>query len=102
MKTKGEKKEQIREQIVEASRVYRDKLAGKVFLYVVGGEWFEVVFQTKLCKDCLKYVICKIIIFIPENFDYPRPLQCRNVVEGNFCPLVQLRVSFLHAKHGII
>lgn len=46
MKTKGEKKEQIREQIVEASRVYRDKLAGKVFLYVVGGEWFEVVFQT--------------------------------------------------------
>lgn len=46
MGTKEEKKKLIRGQIIAASRIYRDKLAGKVFLYVTGNEFFEVVFQT--------------------------------------------------------
>ena len=46
MKTKIEKKDTIRKQIIAASHVYREHLAGKVFLYVVGESYFEVVFQT--------------------------------------------------------
>lgn len=46
MATKTDKKEHIRKQIIDASWVYRDNLAGKVFLYVTGDEYFEVVFQT--------------------------------------------------------
>lgn len=50
MKAKQDKKENIRKQIISASYVYRDKLAGKVFLYVFGNEYFEVVFQTDRFK----------------------------------------------------
>ena len=46
MATKAEKKENIRTQIIAAAQSYRDNLVGKVFLYVVGKEYFEVVFQT--------------------------------------------------------
>lgn len=46
MATKTDKKEHIRKQIIDASYVYRDNLAGKAFLYVIGDEYFEVVFQT--------------------------------------------------------
>lgn len=46
MATKEEKKDRIREQITAASCVYRDNLAGKVFLYVIGEEYFEVIFHT--------------------------------------------------------
>ena len=46
MASKADKKEKIRAQIISASQLYRDELAGKVFLYVVGEEYFEVVFQT--------------------------------------------------------
>ena len=46
MATKTDKKDFIRKHIVDASCVYRDNLAGKVFLYVTGDEYFEVVFQT--------------------------------------------------------
>lgn len=46
MKTKADKKESIRAQIIAASHVYRDHLAGKIFLYVIGEESFEVAFQT--------------------------------------------------------
>lgn len=46
MKTKADKKEVIRTQIIAASHVYSNHLAGKVFLYVVGNESFEVSFQT--------------------------------------------------------
>ena len=46
MGTKDSKKEYIRKQIIAASYEYRDNLAGKVFLYVSGNEYFEVVFQT--------------------------------------------------------
>lgn len=46
MATKTDKKDHIRKQIIDASCVYRDNLAGKVFLYVIGEEYFEVVFQT--------------------------------------------------------
>ena len=46
MATKADKKENIRTNIISASQLYRDKLAGKVFLYVTGKEYFEVVFQT--------------------------------------------------------
>lgn len=46
METKENKKEYIRKQIIDASHIYRDNLAGKTFLYVFGDEYFEVVFQT--------------------------------------------------------
>lgn len=45
MDTKAIKKEQIRKQIIAASEIYRDELSGKVFLYVCGEYYFEVVFQ---------------------------------------------------------
>lgn len=46
MDTRKTKDEQIRKQIIAASEVYRNKLAGKVFLYVYGENYFEVVFPT--------------------------------------------------------
>lgn len=46
MGTKKDKKEKIRSQIITASHIYRDRLAGRVFLYVYGENYFEVVFQT--------------------------------------------------------
>lgn len=46
MHTKRAKGEQIRKQIIAASKVYRDHLAGRVFLYVYGESYFEVVFPT--------------------------------------------------------
>lgn len=46
MDTRKDKDEQIRRQIIAASEVYRDNLAGKVFLYVYGESYFEVVFPT--------------------------------------------------------
>lgn len=46
MDTRKIKNEQIRKQIIAASEVYRDHLAGKVFLYVYGASYFEVVFPT--------------------------------------------------------
>lgn len=46
MDTRKTKDEQIRNQIISASEVYRDNLAGRVFLYVYGESYFEVVFPT--------------------------------------------------------
>lgn len=46
MATLQDKKDFLRPQIINASRIYRDYLAGKVFLYVYGESYFEVVFQT--------------------------------------------------------
>ena len=53
MATKEDKKENIRNQILTASHVYCDNLAGKVFFYVVGEEYFEVCFQT----NCFMHLI---------------------------------------------
>lgn len=50
MDTKAIKKEQTRKQIIAASEIYRDELSGKVFLYVCGESYFEVVFQTDRFK----------------------------------------------------
>ena len=44
MVTKEEKKKVIRQQIIDAAKVYSEKLAGKTFLYVYGEEFFEVSF----------------------------------------------------------
>lgn len=46
MNTIKAKDKQIRKQIITASEVYRDNLAGRVFLYVYGESYFEVVFPT--------------------------------------------------------
>lgn len=46
MDTKEAKNERIRKQIIAASKVYRDRLAGRVFLYVYGEACFEVAFPT--------------------------------------------------------
>lgn len=44
MATKTEKKNTIRQLIIDSARVYSQNLAGKVFLYVYGSEFFEVSF----------------------------------------------------------
>lgn len=46
MQTKGDKKANIRQQIINASRIYSSELAGKVFMYIIGDRCFEVVFRT--------------------------------------------------------
>ena len=43
---KSEKKTRLRNNIISAAHEYRDNLAGKVFLYVIGEKYFEVSFQT--------------------------------------------------------
>ena len=44
MATKTEKKNIIRQQIIDSAKIYSQDLAGKVFLYVYGNEYFEVSF----------------------------------------------------------
>ena len=44
MATKADKKNAIRQGIIEAAIVYSQSLAGKTFLYVYGDEYFEVSF----------------------------------------------------------
>ena len=44
MATKTDKKNAIRQGIVDAAIVYSQNLAGKTFLYVCGDEYFEVSF----------------------------------------------------------
>ena len=44
MATKVDKKNAIRQGIIEAAIVYSQSLAGKMFLYVYGDEYFEVSF----------------------------------------------------------
>lgn len=46
MATKTEKKNLIRQYIINAAKVYSSNLAGKTFLYVYGHEFFEVSFPT--------------------------------------------------------
>lgn len=46
MATKTDKKNAIRQKIIEAAGVYSRDLAGKVFLYIYGEEYFEVSFPT--------------------------------------------------------
>lgn len=52
MLTKSNKKKALRNKIISAAQIYCDKLAGRVFLYVIGEEYFEVVFQT----DCFMHL----------------------------------------------
>lgn len=52
MLTRNEKKELLRKDIVEAAAVYSRQLAGRVFLYVVGDQYFEVSFRT----DCFRHL----------------------------------------------
>lgn len=44
MATKTDKKNAIRQDIIDSARVYSQSLAGKVFLYVYGEKFFEVSF----------------------------------------------------------
>lgn len=44
MATKTDKKNAIRQGIIDAAGIYSQKLAGKAFLYVYGDEYFEVSF----------------------------------------------------------
>ncbi len=47
MTTKTEKKNAIRQDIIEAAKIYSKNLAGKAFLYVYGEEYFEVSFPVE-------------------------------------------------------
>lgn len=47
MATKEEKKKVIRQQIIDAAKVYSHSLAGRTFLYVYGAEFFEVTFPVE-------------------------------------------------------
>lgn len=44
MATKTDKKNMIRQNIIDSAAIYSQSLAGKVFLYVYGNEFFEVSF----------------------------------------------------------
>lgn len=44
MATKAQKKNMIRQEIIDAAAVYSRELAGKTFLYVYGDEYIEVTF----------------------------------------------------------
>ena len=44
MATKADKKNAIRQNIIDSASIYSQNLAGKVFLYVYGEEFFEVSF----------------------------------------------------------
>ena len=44
MATKTDKKNMIRQNIIDSAAIYSQNLAGKVFLYVYGNEFFEVSF----------------------------------------------------------
>lgn len=44
MATKTDKKNVIRQEIIDSASIYSQKLAGKAFLYVYGDEYFEVSF----------------------------------------------------------
>ena len=46
MSTKLEKKQLLKSDIITAANIYKEKLAGKVFLYVYGREYFELNFAT--------------------------------------------------------
>jgi len=52
MTTKAEKKEALRNEIIDSASVYSSKLAGKHFLYVYGEEYFEVSFPS----DCFLHL----------------------------------------------
>ena len=52
MATKTEKKNSIRQQIIESAEIYSTYLAGKHFLYVYGNEHFEVLFPV----DCFLHL----------------------------------------------
>lgn len=47
MATKNDKKNAIRQDIIDAAQVYSRDLAGKTFLYVYGEEFFEVSFSVE-------------------------------------------------------
>ena len=44
MASKSQKKNIIRQDIIEAANIYAEHLAGRTFLYVYAGEFFEVTF----------------------------------------------------------
>jgi hypothetical protein len=44
MASKTDKKNTIRQEIIDSANVYSQNLAGKIFLYVYGNEYFEVSF----------------------------------------------------------
>ena len=46
MEKNQNKSGELRRQIIQAAQAYKEHLAGKVFLYVYGNDFFEVVFQT--------------------------------------------------------
>ena len=67
MANKANKKALVRNQIITASNVYSNGLAGKMFLYVFGNEFFEVVFKTdrfmhlsRTIRRCLQMQLSRI------------------------------------------
>lgn len=45
-------KMELRKQIISAAKIYKDNLAGRVFLYVYGDTYFEVAYMT----ECFKHL----------------------------------------------
>ena len=52
MASKSQKKNTIRQDIIEAASIYGEHLAGHTFLYVYGDEYFEVTFP----KNCFLHL----------------------------------------------
>ena len=64
MATKTEKKEALRNDIIDSAGVYSSKLAGKHFLYVYGEEYFEVSFPS----DCFLHLTGVETILSAKDF----------------------------------
>ncbi len=43
---------ELRKQIISAANIYKNDLAGKVYLYVYGDSYFEVAYMT----ECFKHL----------------------------------------------
>lgn len=73
MATKVDKKNAIRQGIIEAAIVYSQSLAGKTFLYVYGDEYFEVSFPVDHflhLTEWRQYFLQRIFIGMQKGYSY--------------------------------
>lgn len=58
------KKKEIRKQIISSAIIFKNALAGKVFLYVYGDQYFEVLYRT----NCFKHLTGVASYLSAEDF----------------------------------
>ena len=93
MATKTDKKNAIRQDIIDSAIIYSQNLAGKAFLYVYGDEYFEVSFpvnhflhltgvETRLSakdfyKNAKKSILTNNQFYFDERHSYANATDCR-------------------------